>query len=35
MRLPVSEMHPNGKDISVHFDVNHMCIFSTETGERL
>ena len=35
MRLPVSEMHPNGKDICVHFDVNHMCIFSTETGDRL
>jgi multiple sugar transport system ATP-binding protein len=35
MRLPVSEIHPNGKNISVHFDVNHICIFSTETGERL
>jgi len=35
MRLPVSDMHAIGSDISVHFDVQHLCIFSTETGERL
>jgi ABC-type sugar transport system ATPase subunit len=35
MRLPVSEMHQPGNAISVHFDVNHLCVFSTSTGERL
>jgi len=35
MRLPVSDMHTIGSEISVHFDVRHLCIFSTETGERL
>lgn len=35
MRLPVSDMHAIGSEISVHFDVHHLCIFSTETGERL
>jgi ABC-type sugar transport system ATPase subunit len=35
MRLPVSEMQAIGNNVSVYFDVKHICVFSTETGTRL
>jgi len=35
MRLPVSDLYEIGNNISVQFHSEHLCMFSTETGERL